>query len=86
MEKLEKHYRKLFTEGRPEFIENTDELLEKDISKIDLDIAIESMNNDKSSGSVSISVELIKYGGGRPKERIRNLIDRVIKCCKLPNE
>ena len=63
------------TEGRPEFIKeeesikNTDELLEMDISKID--IAIESMKNGKSSGPV----ELIKYGRDRLKERIRKLID-----------
>ena len=86
METLETHYRTLFTEGRPEFIKeedsikNTDELLEMDISKIDIDIAIESMKHGKSS------VELIKYGGDRLKERIRNLIDRVIKCCKIPKE
>jgi hypothetical protein len=31
-------------------------------------------------------VELIKYYGDRLKERIRNLIDRVIKYCKIHNE
>ena len=92
METLETHYRTLLTEGRPEFIKeeesikNTDELLEMDISKIDIDIAIESMKNGKSSGPGGISVELIKYGGDRLKERIRKLIDRVIKCCKIPKE
>ena len=51
METLETHYRTLLTERRPEFIKeeesikNTDELLEMDISKIDIDIAIESINN-----------------------------------------
>ena len=50
------------TEGRPEFIkeeeliENTDELLEMDILKIDIDIAIESMTNGKSSGPGGISI------------------------------
>ena len=34
-----------------------------DISKIDIDKAIESMKNGKSSGPGGISVELIKYGG-----------------------
>ena len=44
MEILEKHYRTLSTEGRPEFIkeeesiENTDEFLEIYISKIDIAI------------------------------------------------
>ena len=38
------------------------------------------MKNGTSSGGVS--VELIKYGRDRLKERIRNLIDRVVKCCK----
>ena len=33
------------------------------------------MKNGKSSGPGGISVELIKYGGDRLKERIRNLID-----------
>ena len=42
METLETHYRTLLTEGRPEFIKveesikNTDELLEMDISKMDI--------------------------------------------------
>ena len=78
--------------GRPEFIkeegsiENTDELLEMDISKIDIDIAIESMKNGISSGPGGKSVELIKYGGTRLKEIIRHLIDRVIKYCKIPKE
>ena len=31
---------------------------------------MESMKNGKSSGSGAISVELIKYGGDRLKERI----------------
>ena len=44
------------------------------------------MNNGKSSGPGGISVELIKYVGDRLKKRIRNLIDRVIKCCKIPKE
>ena len=69
-----------------ESIKNTDELLEMDISKIDIDIAIESMKNCKSSGLGGISVELVTYGGGRLKERIRNLIDRVVQCCKIPRK
>ena len=35
------------------------------------------VRNGKSSGPGGISVELIKYGGDRLKEKIRNLIDRV---------
>ena len=47
-----KHYTTLLTEGGPEFIkeeestENINELLEMDISKIDMVIAIESLKND----------------------------------------
>ena len=63
---------------------NTDELLEMDISIID--IAIESMKNGKSLGPGGISIELINYGGVRLKERIRNLIDRVVKFYKIPKE
>jgi hypothetical protein len=76
METLEKHYRTLLTEGRSEFImeeesiENTDELLEMDISKIDIDITIESMKNGKSLGPGGVSVELIKYVGHRLKEKL----------------
>ena len=79
METLEKHYRTLLAESRSEFIkeeesiENTEELLEMDISKID--IALKSMKNGKTSGPGGISEELIKYGGDRLRERIRNLIE-----------
>ena len=38
------------------------------------------MKNGKPSG------ELVIGGGDRLKERIRNLIDRVINCCKIPKE
>ena len=38
------------------------------ISRIDIDVAIQSTRSDKLSGSGGISVELIKYGGGRLKE------------------
>ena len=57
-----------------------------DISKIDVDIAIESMKNDKLSGPDTISIEPIKCGGDRLKERIWHLIDRVVQCCKTPKE
>ena len=53
-----------------ESIENTDELLEMDISKIDIDITIESMKNGKSLGPGGVSVELIKYVGHRLKEKL----------------
>ena len=67
MKTLEKRYRILLTESRPEYqhimgeelIDDIFELLEMDISKIDIDIATESMKNGKSSGSDGISVELI---------------------------
>ena len=89
METLQKHYRTLLTQDRPEIIkeeesiENTDKLLEMDISKIDIDIAIESMKNGKSSWPGGISVELIKYGGDKLKERMRHSIDM---SGKIPKE
>ena len=54
------------------------------ISKIDLDIAIESMKNGKLSGPARISVELIKYGGDRLRGRAGNVIGRVVRCSKTP--
>ena len=89
MDTLEKH-RITLIESRPKFIkeeesiDDTDELLEMDISKTDLDRAIKSMKNGKSSGPVW--VELIKYDGDRLKERIQNLIGRVVGCYKTPKE
>ena len=74
MQTLGKYYRTLLTETRPEYyikekesIDDQDELLEIDTSKIDLDtrIAMKSMKNGKSSGPGGISVQLIKYGGDR---------------------
>jgi hypothetical protein len=44
------------------------------------------MKNGKSSGPGGISVELIKYGGDRFRERIQNLIDRVKQRCKIPKK
>ena len=41
------------------------------------------MKNSTSSEPSRISVELINYGEDRLKERIRNLIDRVVRCCKI---
>jgi hypothetical protein len=51
-----------------------------EISKIDLDSAIESIKNGKSSVSGGMLVKIIKFGGYRLRERIWNLIDRVL-CC-----
>ena len=47
---------------------------------------MESIKSGKSSGLSGRSVEIIKYGGDRMRKRIRNLIDRMICCSKMPKE
>ena len=46
------------------------------------------MKSDKSSipSEIFRLVELIRYGGDRLRERTRNLIESVIRCCKIPKE
>ena len=88
METLEKYNRKLLRESRPEFIkkeesiDDTDGLLRNGYLK-NIDITIESMKNGKWSGPGGISVELIKYGGDRFRERIQFLL---ICGLQLPRE
>jgi len=82
-EEWRQHYKKLFTEDRPEFREPFDEVFVhrneniEFITKIEVKKALQEMKNGKSSGPGNIPVELLKHG---PEVMIEEITDIFNEC------
>ena len=63
-----------------------EELKEEPPDILDIEKAIQSMNNNKSLGIDNIPAELYKYGGGLLLNNIHSLINRIWKEKKIPTD